>query len=411
MPPATLDALLDHGTFAPNTVERISRRAPDVMRALQGRKISLFDVTQDLQNDGVKLFSDSFAALLGRSSTKQKLLARAAPPRRRSPSGSSQTDLDERRCDAARASAFLKRSGRTTRRCGRTIPTRRDHQDTPWAGSTSSSTCSTKSRTARVRARNRTRVPHVVVCGMGGSSLAPDILRATFGRSQAFRTCTCSTRRPAADQEARRALDIPRTLFIISSKSGTTTEPNAFMRYFYATRAKGRRIGRRPENFVAITDPGTPLDKASASRRIPRVFDNDPDIGGRYSALSYVGIVPAAIAGYDINLLLDRGSARCTPTSARRRRERARRAFRRGDRRVRQSGPRQADDRHASPSRAFGAWANNSSRRAPANRAKASCRSKARRSASPRLRRRSPLRLRRRRLIAATRDRTDAARR
>ncbi len=99
---------------------------------------------------------------------------------------------------------------------------------------------------------------------------------------------------------------IARTLFIISSKSGTTTEPNAFYAYFHEKVSKASAPPTPARNFVAITDPGTPLVEEAKEESFRAYFENDPNIGGRYSALSFVGIVPSAIAGYDINLLLDR---------------------------------------------------------------------------------------------------------
>ena len=104
-------------------------------------------------------------------------------------------------------------------------------------------------------------------------------------------------------------------MFIVSSKSGTTTEPNDFFRYFWATvqAARGKRAG---ENFIAITDPGTPLADLAASRSFRHTFLNPPDIGGRYSALSYFGIVPAALMGIDIGAILNRArrmQQQCVP--------------------------------------------------------------------------------------------------
>ena len=111
---------------------------------------------------------------------------------------------------------------------------------------------------------------------------------------------------PQQIKELEEKIHIPQTLFIISSKSGTTTEPNAFLDYFQdkVGKALGATVAGR--NFIAITDPGSPLEAESKEAGFVACYDNDPNIGGRYSALSYVGTVPAAIAGYDVNLLLDR---------------------------------------------------------------------------------------------------------
>ncbi|HEV2262795.1 MAG TPA: hypothetical protein VGR69_10960, partial [Candidatus Rubrimentiphilum sp.] len=103
------------------------------------------------------------------------------------------------------------------------------------------------------------------------------------------------------------SIDLGSTLFIVASKSGTTTEPDAFYRYFCAQTSKLVGAANCGRSFIAITDPGTELEKEAKEQNFRACFLNDPNIGGRYSALSFFGMVPAAIAGYDINLLLDRG--------------------------------------------------------------------------------------------------------
>ena len=146
-----------------------------------------------------------------------------------------------------------------------------------------------------------------VVCGMGGSSLAPDIIADTFGRIDGFpQLYVLDSTCPQQIKELEGKIDIASTLFIISSKSGTTTEPNAFYAYFYEKVSKEIGAASAGRNFAAITDPGTKLDKEAQDMDFRADFENDPNIGGRYSALSFVGIAPSATAGYDINLLLDR---------------------------------------------------------------------------------------------------------
>ncbi len=111
---------------------------------------------------------------------------------------------------------------------------------------------------------------------------------------------------PQQIKELEERIVIPETLFIISSKSGTTTEPNAFYAYFHEKVSKQVGAASAGRKFVAITDPGTTLDKEAQEAGFRADFQNDPNIGGRYSALSFVGIAPSAIAGYNVNLLLDR---------------------------------------------------------------------------------------------------------
>ncbi|HYM90163.1 MAG TPA: hypothetical protein VEW91_00855, partial [bacterium] len=162
---------------------------------------------------------------------------------------------------------------------------------------------------------------HVVHMGMGGSSLAPLVFQRTFPvGAQALPVTVLDTTDPATIVHLERAVPLAQTLFIIASKSGTTAEPAAFGEYFYAKlqALKGQRAG---ENFVAITDPATPLVEEGRRRHYRRVFLNFPDIGGRYSALSYFGLVPATLMGVDVAGLLDRAlhlvraCASCVPTA------------------------------------------------------------------------------------------------
>jgi len=147
-----------------------------------------------------------------------------------------------------------------------------------------------------VRARGYTRA---VLLGMGGSALAPEVLQATFGAAPGYPPLTVlDTTDPASILALEGSIDPRSTLFIVSSKSGTTLETVSLFRYFAA---KMRAAGASSlDNFIAVTDPGTPLEETASAERFWRCFLNPPDIGGRYSALSYFGLVPAAIIGVDI---------------------------------------------------------------------------------------------------------------
>src|SRR5208337_4703511 len=160
---------------------------------------------------------------------------------------------------------------------------------------------------------------HAVVLGMGGSSLCPDVCRATFGTAPGFlQLHVLDSTVPGSVAQIEKSVDLAHTLFLVSSKSGGTVEPNSFFKYFYerVRTLKGERAG---ENFVPITDPGTSLEKLANEKKFRRVFPGTPDIGGRYSALSNFGIVPAALAGVDVQTLLERAermvqaSAACVP--------------------------------------------------------------------------------------------------
>lgn len=138
---------------------------------------------------------------------------------------------------------------------------------------------------------------HVVAMGMGGSSLAPLVFQRTFAAGEnGLRLIVLDTTDPVTIQKVEREVMLPETLFIVASKSGTTVEPLAFGEYFY-TKVKALKGDRAGENFVAITDPDTPLIKLAQERKFRRIFLNFADIGGRYSALSYFGLLPAALMG------------------------------------------------------------------------------------------------------------------
>ncbi len=146
---------------------------------------------------------------------------------------------------------------------------------------------------------------HVMVCGMGGSSLCPEVLRQTFGPQEGFPgLLVLDSTDPDAVNNLAKQIDISRCLFIIASKSGTTTEPIVFHRYWYKEVA--RKSDEPGKAFIAITDPGTKMAKTANDEEFKRIFLNQPDIGGRYSALSYFGMAPAALMGLDVENLLRR---------------------------------------------------------------------------------------------------------
>ena len=156
----------------------------------------------------------------------------------------------------------------------------------------------------------------VVVAGMGGSSLAPDVLHRTFGSLDGYLTLRIlDSTDPAYVAATLDDLDPLRTLVIIASKSGTTTEPNAFLAYAWgraeaALKAVPHHVYDHPGGFfAAITDPGKSVDAIAHADDFREVFLNPPDIGGRYSALTYVGLVPASVIGIDLDALLASAAA------------------------------------------------------------------------------------------------------
>ncbi|HYS77307.1 MAG TPA: glucose-6-phosphate isomerase [Candidatus Dormibacteraeota bacterium] len=161
---------------------------------------------------------------------------------------------------------------------------------------------------AFAHAARREGTRHVVLLGMGGSSLCVEVLGRVFRRPPGHPgLLVLDSTVPSAVRRVESRLDLSKTLFVVASKSGTTAETAALQSYFWALAR--RRLGRAAaRHFAAITDPGTPLADIASSRGYRALFPNPPDIGGRYSALSYFGLVPAALAGIDTGALL-RGAA------------------------------------------------------------------------------------------------------
>ena len=158
---------------------------------------------------------------------------------------------------------------------------------------------------------------HLVLLGMGGSSLGPEVLRQAFGHAPGYpELIVLDSTVPAWVRSVAETVDPAHTLFLVSSKSGSTTEPNMFYAYFrdLVEQATGREEAGR--HFIAVTDPGTSLEKMAGEQRFRRVFLNPTDIGGRYSILSYFGLVPAAVIGLDVAKLLDRADGMRRSTAA-----------------------------------------------------------------------------------------------
>ncbi len=314
MPDATLAAFLEHGS-ARETIEQDVDEARETMAALEAGGISMDAVTTRLMHDGVKAFADSFDQLLDNISDKRdRLLSKSAAP-----AGAS---LGKARAAADEAVASLSERDAVARIWAR------DHtlwSEDPteiadrlgWLDVASTMLAEVDGLAEFARDARDDGVAHVVLLGMGGSSLAPETLRQCFGPQDGWpELITLDSTIPAQVRFVADSIDPARTLFVVSSKSGATIEPNALYRFFrrlVADAVGHENAGRR---FVAVTDPDTALDDTARAEGFRRVFRNPPDIGGRYSALSFFGLVPAALAGYDTRALLEGGvamQAACAP--------------------------------------------------------------------------------------------------
>jgi len=161
---------------------------------------------------------------------------------------------------------------------------------------------------------------HVLLLGMGGSSLCPEVLRMTFGRLTHYPTLhVLDSTDPAQVKAFEHLIDIPKTLFIVSSKSGSTLEPNIFKQYFFERTRQAVGVTKAGSQFIAITDPGSKMQQVAESDRFLHIFFGRPSIGGRYSALSNFGMVPAAVMGLDTKKFLSRAAdmmRACGPDAA-----------------------------------------------------------------------------------------------
>ena len=308
VPPNTLEALLDHGEVRPDTITADVDGARATIEAFGKAQISLYDVTEELVAEGVKSFADSFNAMLAAIQGKLQQLRQGGPPKVGVAASDATVALIDAALDELAHDDFLHKLW--------------THDTSPWSSEPAHVEIikhalgwveiaqQTHAQSGELRDFAHAcakRFEHVVVLGMGGSSLAPDILRETFGKTPGYpQLHVLDSTDPQQIKALDESLDIAKSLFIVASKSGTTTEPDAFFRYFFQRVQQTVGASNACDHFVAITDPGTTLETEAKDDKFLRVFTNDPNIGGRYSALSYFGMVPAALAGYDVGAILDR---------------------------------------------------------------------------------------------------------
>lgn len=146
---------------------------------------------------------------------------------------------------------------------------------------------------------------HAVVLGMGGSSLCPEVMAVTFGQAKGYpKLHVLDSTDPQQIRSLEKKLDLKSTIFIVSSKSGSTLEPNIFEQYFFTRMVETVGKDKAGQHFVAVTDPGSKLEAAARDKKFRQIFQGVPGIGGRYSALSNFGMVPSAVMGVDIDRLL-----------------------------------------------------------------------------------------------------------
>jgi transaldolase/glucose-6-phosphate isomerase len=306
VPPATYTAIRDHGKVALSLEEGLEESRAQIAE-LAELGIDLAAVTRKLQEDGLSAFVNSFDTLVESIEAKRDALLSGINDRLNFSSG--------KYADSVSSAIKESDKGEVVRRIWRKDATLwKQEEDAGKIIKNSLGWLTVADRMIGVEdellafaesIRGEGGFKHVMVCGMGGSSLAPEVLRQTFGSREGYpELLVLDSTDPDTLADFDRRIDVSRCLFIIASKSGTTTEPLSFYKYWFDE--VGKRKSNPGENFVAVTDPGTKMEADATRDKFRRIFLNPSDIGGRYSALSYFGMVPAALAGIDIKKLLDR---------------------------------------------------------------------------------------------------------
>ena len=299
VPPATLDAFRDHGTPRDSLEENVED-ARHVLEQLETSGISLDAITADLVRDGVKQFADAADKLYGAVAHKRAASLRGGIDRQKLSLGASIGKAVGKSTEEWRASAKIRRLWRKDK----SVWTNDD--ENKWLGWLDSAAAADiadyEDFARRVKGQN---FSDAVVLGMGGSSLGPEVLAETFAKKPGFpKLHVLDSTDPAEVRTMAATIDISRTLFMVSSKSGGTTEPNAMKDYFFDRVSRAIGADKAGHRFIAVTDPGSSLEKVATKQGFARIFHGDPSIGGRYSVLSPFGLVPAAAAGINIRNLI-----------------------------------------------------------------------------------------------------------
>jgi transaldolase/glucose-6-phosphate isomerase len=306
LPLETLNAYRDHGEPAPRLNQKI-KEALHVLRDLPEVGIELDQVTQQLEQEGVEKFVKPFDRLLDTLEKERTTALKEPVDRQYLQLGDHQAEV-EKRVATLEEEGFAARFWRRDATLWKADPIDRAgiRNALGWlhvAEKMEDHLANIGEFVASVKAAG---FRHVVHIGMGGSSLAPLVFERTFSvENGALPLTVLDTTDPGTILDVKRRLPIKDTLFLIASKSGTTAETRALCDYFYDY-VKTIKPHNAGENFVAITDPGTPLADLAEERNFGRTFLNFKDIGGRYSALTFFGLVPAALMGVDVAELLER---------------------------------------------------------------------------------------------------------
>ena len=303
VPPATYEAFRTHGAVRSALGEDMEE-AHAILDGLPGHEIDLAEVTDQLLTEGVDKFKGAFRQLL--SSVEEALAgpSRNVEPWRLRPSlPKDLADQVDAAIDEWRATGKVARVWAHDA----TVWTGKDEDASlGWLGVALDQAAHAHRFEDLVDAVRHAAFTDAVVLGMGGSSLCPDVLAATFSSRPGFPALhVLDSTDPQQVKAMEERVDLATTLFFVSSKSGTTLEPNIFAAYFHEAMTKVVGEELAGSHFVAITDPGSPLEDLARRQGYRAVFNGVPSIGGRYSALSNFGMVPGAACGVDVGRLFE----------------------------------------------------------------------------------------------------------
>ena len=304
MPPDTIKAFKEHGKVIREAVRENLDEAAAALAQLKALGIDLNAIAEKLQEDGVAAFAASFDQLMAALDKKRKSMRGSELNHQELHLGKLQRRVNRRLKDW-QAQQFSSRLWKKDHTLWSPNPLPELTDRLGWLElpeSMEKQLADLRVLADQVKADG---IRYVVLLGMGGSSLAPEVFQQTFGNQAGYPALiVLDSTHPAAVKSVEAQIDLTHTLFLVSSKSGTTTETNSFFYYFWN---KLKQINVEPgQHFVAITDPGTPLQKLAAERKFRATFNAPEEVGGRYSALTVFGLVPAALIGVDIPDVLAR---------------------------------------------------------------------------------------------------------
>jgi transaldolase/glucose-6-phosphate isomerase len=301
MPPGTMDAFRDHGR-ARASLEADIPQVQAVMEALERGGISLAEVTGGLVTEGVNLFAAAFDELLGAVARKRAILLGDAL-------NSQSWRLPESLAADVHASLETWRRDGTVRRLWARDPSVWTGKDEAgwlgWLDIVGAQQAQVERLATFAETLEREAFTHILLLGMGGSSLGPEVLAQTFGRLPGRpELLVLDSTDPAQIRSFESRIDLRRTLFVVSSKSGSTLEPNILMQYFLQQVKAAIGVDQAGSRFMAITDPGSSLQAVAEREQFRHVAFGEPSIGGRYSVLSEFGLAPGAAMGLNLGKLL-----------------------------------------------------------------------------------------------------------